>query len=62
MHFEMDQEKDILVKVPHFTAPVLEVWIDGKSAGLIALPSYSVFGPGGGWAAFSENQCLWKPF
>lgn len=42
MHFEMDQEKDILVKVPHFTAPVLEVWIDGKSAGLIAFAPHTL--------------------
>lgn len=42
MHFEMDREKDILVKVPHFTAPVLEVWIDGKSAGLIAFAPHTL--------------------
>ena len=65
MHFEMDREKDILVKVPHFTAPVLEVWIDGKRAGLIAFAPHTLsLGRAPNWARTSDiminSHALWR--
>lgn len=36
MHFTLEQEGKISVRVPHFTAPVLEVVLDGQSKGVIA--------------------------
>lgn len=42
MHFVLERETDAVVRVPHFTAPVLEVWIDGTCAGLIAFAPHTL--------------------
>ena len=42
MEFELAEEKEILVRVPHFSAPVLEVFVDGSSAGLIAFAPHII--------------------
>ncbi len=36
MAFSLDQDAVIGVRVPHFTGPVMEVFVDGESKGLIA--------------------------
>lgn len=36
MHFILEAEQEVGIRVPHFKAPVLEVFVDGVSAGLIA--------------------------
>lgn len=48
MHFELESEGEVAVRVPHFAAPVLEVTIDGRSAGLIAFAPHTLQA---GWLA-----------
>ena len=36
MKFSLEREAETVIRVPHFSSPVLEVWLDGKSRGLIA--------------------------
>lgn len=42
MHFELENEGKAAVRVPHFAASVLEVFIDGRSAGLIAFAPHTL--------------------
>ncbi|MDO4284691.1 MAG: glycosyl hydrolase [Eubacteriales bacterium] len=42
MRFVLENEEEIQVRVPHFNAPVLEVWIDGEEAGVIAFSPHTL--------------------
>lgn len=42
MHFSLDQEQEVSVRVPHFISPVLEVRVDGSNAGLIAFAPHKL--------------------
>lgn len=42
MHFSLDQEQEVSVRVPHFISPVLEVRVDGSDAGLIAFAPHKL--------------------
>lgn len=42
MHFTLDKEQEVSVRVPHFASPVLEVAVDQKAAGLIAFAPHKL--------------------
>ena len=42
MHFELERDQEITIRVPHFSSPVLEALVDGESIGLIALAPHTV--------------------
>lgn len=42
MHFILEKEQEVSVRVPHFKSPVLEVTVDGVSAGLIAFAPHNL--------------------
>ena len=42
MHFTLDQEQEVSVRVPHFASPVLEVAVDQKAVGLIAFAPHTL--------------------
>lgn len=42
MHFVLEKEQKVSIRVPHFAAPVLEVTADGRRAGLIAFAPHQL--------------------
>lgn len=42
MKFSLEREAETVIRVPHFRSPVLEVWLDGKSRGLIAFSPHAL--------------------
>ena len=42
MKFSLERKAEIVIRVPHFRSPVLEVWLDGKSRGLIAFSPHAL--------------------